>query len=553
MASCPRNYPFYNWVPKPVGILILILLFIPILTTSGVYTANSTEMFSGLGILSEHIQYIGFLTSIGMAAFCPFFYDLVCIRREKLMCVVGFAILCVLSWICAQTDSLIVLGVSSVLMGFLRMVLMMVNLFTLIKYAFGMEATRNITPGNDPCDEKGWDRLDAEKSVSQPLIYVFFMILGQIGTSLTAWLAYEYEWQYVYYFMIGSILLSMLVLLLTMPWHLYDGHRIPVNFSKFGNVVVFCVMCAAAVYVMVYGKVLDWYDSPSIQVATVVAIVFAGWFVYMEKTQNSPYFLLEIFKLRTIRMGVLLFFLLMVFNSSAMFVNVFAGVGMKIDNWQNASLSNWSMLGYIVGCIIALILVKKGVHLKYIFALGFVLIGCSALFMYFEVQTYGLYERMKYPVIIRSVGMMLLYSLTAVHANQRMPYKYLSTWICVMLTVRMAIGPGAGSSLYTNILQHRQQYYITSLAQDRDLMNPEIAASYVQTLQGMKYQGKSEMESQNMAAVSAKGKIQIQATLSALKEMAGWTFYGCISAAFLMVLIPWRKRRLNVSGELNAS
>lgn len=34
MPSCPKNYPFYNWVPKPLGILILLLLFIPILTAS---------------------------------------------------------------------------------------------------------------------------------------------------------------------------------------------------------------------------------------------------------------------------------------------------------------------------------------------------------------------------------------------------------------------------------------------------------------------------------------------------------------------------------------
>lgn len=69
MPSCPKNYPFYNWVPKPLGILILLLLFIPILTASGVYTVNSGEMLSGLGIQSEHIQFVGFLTSVGMAAF----------------------------------------------------------------------------------------------------------------------------------------------------------------------------------------------------------------------------------------------------------------------------------------------------------------------------------------------------------------------------------------------------------------------------------------------------------------------------------------------------
>ena len=84
MPSYPRNYPFYNWVPKWLGILILVLMFIPILTVGGVYSVNSTEMMSGLGIISEHITFTNFATSIGMAAFCPFLYRLVVIRREKI-------------------------------------------------------------------------------------------------------------------------------------------------------------------------------------------------------------------------------------------------------------------------------------------------------------------------------------------------------------------------------------------------------------------------------------------------------------------------------------
>ena len=57
MSSYPRNYPFYNWVPKWLGILILVLMFIPILTVGGVYSVNSTEMMSGLGIISEHVTH----------------------------------------------------------------------------------------------------------------------------------------------------------------------------------------------------------------------------------------------------------------------------------------------------------------------------------------------------------------------------------------------------------------------------------------------------------------------------------------------------------------
>lgn len=544
MSSYPRNYPFYNWVPKWLGILILVLMFIPILTVGGVYSVNSTEMMSGLGIISEHITFTNFATSIGMAAFCPFLYRLVVIRREKMMCLAGFSMMYVLSYICAETDSIFLLALCSVLMGFLRMVLMMVNLFTLILYAGRIEAYLKIKPGLEPVDGEGWDKLDIERSIAQPGIYLFFMILGQLGTSLTAWLAYEYEWQYVYYYMMGMLLVCILVIFVTMPYHRFQNKRFPINFRQFGNATLFCIPLVCFTYVMVYGKVLDWWDDPTIRMAAITAVLTGALFFYMESTHRSPYYLVGVLKLRTIRMGVLFYFLLMFLNSSAMFVNVFAGIGMKLDNWQNASLGNWTMLGYFIGGMITIFLSMKKVHFKYIFAGGFVMLGLAALFMYFEVQTDGLYERMKYPVIIRSTGMMMLYSLIPTYATQRMPYKFLSSWICTMITIRMVIAPSLGAAVYTNALQERQQNYVTRYAQDIDLLHPDASASFMSTVRGMSYQGKSKAEAVNMAAMSVKGRVQVQATLVAVKEMAGWTLYACLACAIFVLVVPYSKRKL---------
>lgn len=544
MPSYPRNYPFYNWVPKPIGITILLLLFLPILTVGGTYSVNSTEMMSGLGIISEHIQFANFATSIGMAAFCPFLYRLVVIRREKMMCIAGFSLMYIFSYICAETDSIFLLALCSLFMGFLRMVLMMVNLFTLIKYAGNMEAYDKITPGNEPTTGEEWDKLDIERSAAQPAIYLFFMILGQLGTSLTAWLAFEYEWQYVYYFMMGLLLLCILIIFITMPYHKYAGRRFPINFRQFGNASIFSIMLVCITYVLVYGKVLDWYDDSTIRWATAGALLSGGLFLYIEATQRHPYYMLDVLKLRTIRMGFLLYLLLMVLNSSAMFVNVFTGIGMKLDNYQNATLGNWSMLGYFIGAMITIGLSVKGVRFKYIFAGGFLLLGLAALFMYFEVQSAGLYERMKYPIIIRSTGMMMLYTLIPTYATQRMPYRFLSSWICTMLTVRMVLAPGIGGALYSNVLQERQQHYVTRYAQNVDMLHPEASASFTQTVQGMQYQGKSKAEAVNMAAMSTKGRIQVQATLSAVKEMAGWTWYACLICMIFVLIIPYPKRKL---------
>lgn len=539
-----RNFPFYDWVPKPVGIIFLILLFIPIMTVGGVYTANSSEMVGGLGIMSEHISFVGFVTSVGMAAFSPFFYTFVCLRRQKLMLVRGFIILFALSYICAITDSVFVLALCSLIMGFVRQALLMCNLFTLIKYGFHIEATNNLTPGNEPKDEAGWDKLDKEKTASMPTIYFFFMVLGQIGTWLTAWFAYNYEWQDVYYVMMAALGVAAIIVKYTMPDNPYPRNRIPINFSKFGNVTIFCIMCCSFIFVMVYGKTLDWYDHPYIRWATFLFAVSMLLFVWLEKTRRSPYFLLEAFKWRSIQGGILLFVGLMILNSSAMFVNVFTSIGMKMDNLQVAGLGNWVLVGYFLGLVMAIISSNKGIHLKYLFSLGFIIIGLASAYMYFEVQTNGLLEHMKWPVILRATGMMLLYALTAVYANQRMPYRLMSTWVCIMLTFRMIVGPGIGSALYSNMLQHRQQHYIVRLAHDYDRTEPEAAANYDRTIMGMQMQGKSKAEAETMAAISTKGKVQVQATLLALKDLAGLTIYGCLICAIIVVAVPWPKRKL---------
>ena len=295
MPSSPKNYPFYNWVPKPVGIIILFVFFLPILTVGGTYSVASTEMMSGLGIISEHIQFANFATSIGMAAFCPFLYRLVVIRRQKMMCLAGFSLMYIFSYICAKTDSVFLLALCSIFMGFLRMVLMMVNLFTLIKYAGHIEAYDKITPGNEPVTGESWDKLDIERSAAQPAIYLFFMVLGQLGTSLTAWLAFEYEWQYIHYFMMGLLLLCILITFITMPYHKYPTRRFPINLKQFGNASIFCITLACITYVLTYGKVLDWYDDPTIRWATVCAIIAGGIFLYIESTQRNPYYQLDVF------------------------------------------------------------------------------------------------------------------------------------------------------------------------------------------------------------------------------------------------------------------
>ena len=51
-------------------------------------------------------------------------------------------------------------------------------------------------------------------------------------------------------------------------------------------------------------------------------------------------------------------------------------------------------------------------------------------------------------------------------------------------------------------------------------------------------------QAHNMAAMSVKGRIQVQATLSAVKEMAGWTIYAGVICMIFVLVVPYPKRKL---------
>ncbi len=104
MPSCPRNYPF-TIGPKPIGIIILLFFSCRFFRWAGILREQYRDD-ERLGYYFRAYSVCQFVTSIGMAAFAPFLYELVCIRREKLMCIAGFALMYVFSYVCAKTDSI---------------------------------------------------------------------------------------------------------------------------------------------------------------------------------------------------------------------------------------------------------------------------------------------------------------------------------------------------------------------------------------------------------------------------------------------------------------
>ena len=242
-----ENYPFYDWMPKPLGCLVLFLMFFPVTFSGGAYMNNLAEM-------------------AGMT-----------VRRVKHVFMRAMLLLLALNAVIATTDNVVVTIAACLFIGFFRVMLMMNITFTLVKYGMGIDALSQFVLTEEPSQE---DREKAEHARSWQMAgyYGVMLMIAQLGNVLTAYYAWHATWRHVYYVVMVMLLVALILVKFTMPneeksvAYQWEWKKIPV-------VVCLGVMMVSLCYVLVCGKTLDWFSSPRIVYATAIFLVStAGYF-----------------------------------------------------------------------------------------------------------------------------------------------------------------------------------------------------------------------------------------------------------------------------------
>lgn len=218
---------------------------------------------------------------------------------------------------------------------------------------------------------------------------------------------------------------------------------------------------------LVFGKTLDWFDSRSMRVALAVAAVGGGLYLWLAAhTAERPLLEAGVFGHRYTWYGIGIFVLLMLVNSSTLFVTTYLKLSTCAGNLDSARVSCWAMPGCVAGMALSLVCVRCRVHFRYIYAMGFALMLGANLYMFFHYQTMGDYGHTIPPTLLHYSGMLVLYSVTCAFAMKRLPARYFATWLFLMVAVRNVVAPAIGTSVYANWLQERQRHYATRLAYD---------------------------------------------------------------------------------------
>ena len=464
-----------------------------------------------------------FMSAIGLVVAGPYLVSILRTFSKRFIFIAGFVLIFLLSYICGITESMPLLFTCSFLMGIVRVFLMLSSLFGLLGIIAGVDVLDMLSAPPSSAEEAA--KKAKFRGFMQSFCYFLFLTIGQIGSYMTAKMAYEYHWQYVYFYVGAFVFIALIMVFLLMkPEKVVIGKGY--EFPPFTQAVTATLFLSAVCYALVYGKTYDWFDDERICVAVGIALILGAIFLLQHTYCRRKFIDPKAFSVPSVIVAIVFFTLVMFMNSSSVLVTTFMGMSMKLDSVKAASLGNWQILGFAIGMAVNIVMLVKGVHSRWFIVIGFSLMTLSAVYMYFQYQAMAEFETMIFPTVLRSVGMWMIYAYCGYYGmNQLDIGRQLGTWVFIMLIFRAVIGPVGGATLYSNAMNIKSQDHIERIAQDYDRIYPEIA---------------------RLPIPSAKGSIQQQAMLVTMKELTGWTIYGglgCVTLAFIFPYSSWRTRR----------
>ncbi|WP_316819793.1 hypothetical protein [Pedobacter gandavensis] len=506
---------FHDWVPKPVQLLLIILLTVPILGITGIYSTNIGDMLGSQGMLSEDLMMANYASAIGMALVFPLALRMKQFFRTRHILILTLSNLILLSYICATTDHAWVLIAANTLMGMIKAFAMMEVILPIMFI---------ISPTGD-------------RPKFYSVFYPLSIALAQLFSYYATRLSFEYSWHYFYFYTIAILLFCLLLVLIF--GHNYRGSRkVPFYQVDWFSFVLILSSMMFLNYVLSYGRILDWWNDQSIQFALFAAVLFGVWFIQRQMILKRPFLSLEVFKRKPVLMSLLFIFLMGIFFASSGIQSAFTTGVLKYSALSNAEINLILAVGALAGGVFCFGWFRKKWPLKGLVCCGFAAFTLYHLLLYFLFSPVIEINDLAFPLFLKGLGLSILYISIGVYCAEGLSLSELLAAVSILILFRSFIGPAFWSSVYSYELYAGQLRHTAFLVQHMDANDPLLSGRLNAIIQAGVAQGKSIELAQSLGLSSIWGIVQVQATMAAAKEIFGWIVLG--GGLVLMFIMSYR-------------
>jgi len=482
---------FYKWVPIPVRLIVLFVLFFVILTANGIFLGNSGDISNDLGVYSEAYTQSFNAIYIGMGLGLLFNLRLKMRFTSKQLLLYGLCCLLVLNTICATTGNTSVFIIACLLIGFTKMTaLTEVYIIWMLVWSKQMDTSR-----------------------MYPFVYFTALAGLHFMTWLTSVLAFEYNWRYAYIWVLILVAICIILSIIFVENHPLKK-KIPFYQVDYIGLILLGSSMMLLNYATVNGRVEDWFNSKQIILGFRGAIILFLLFILREVNIKRPIFDFSLLRRRNLRFGLLLFILLGFFSVST-FQSTFSAGTLHYESMRNMELNLYMVPGILGGCILCYFWYYFGLDADILIISGFLSFVAYHIIMYQSFSNQFALEDFWLLSLIKGFGTALIYIAVGLYTNKKLPLTLVMTGAGAMILVRSFIGSGICGALYGFWFYQQRIRNFEALALHTD---------------------PSGIPGGPAGTTSYFAMLQQQATLTASKELTGYIIIGGLVLAGLLTV-----------------
>lgn len=349
--------------------------------------AVASNMVGSTALMQQDILMAGYASLIGMSINFAMMFRIKFRFSTRTQLLVAGMVLIAANFICATTTSTPVLVTTCLVAGWFRM-----------QATFACNSTIQL-----------W--LTPVRDMSVFFCYVYLVVDGVIQLSgiATVYTAFNMQWQYMQWTMIGMLaLLMLLVLIFVRP--VRGPMYIPLKGIDWIGAVLWTIFMLCFTFICVYGNYYDWWDAAEIRNATLLGLTCAAINLWRATFLHHPYISLHAMRNRNVVRATAIyavFFTLMA--TEHVFEHNYAANILGFDDTNLADLNLYVFAGIVTGCgITYLTFALHKWRYKTMTAIAFSLATIYLAWFYFMID-YGIEKEMLFiPLYFRGIATVII-------------------------------------------------------------------------------------------------------------------------------------------------
>ncbi len=447
---------FYKWVPKIVQLLLLLIFFFVILVCNGVFLGNTTDMYSSLGEYAEYYTQAYNAMYVGMGLGMIVAVRLKMRFTSKALLLYGLVCMLLMNVICATSNNPVIIVAACLFLGFSKTAAL-IEVFIIWLFVWS---------------KKG--------DTSRMYPFVYFLALS--GLYFTTWLmakfAYNYDWRHAYLWIVIFILSCILFTVIFVENHPLK-RPLPLYQMDWIGLILITAGMMLIDYIVVWGKVEDWFNSNKIIAAFFLLLISLLVFISRSLQIKRPVIDLAMFKQRTFRVGLIHFILLGLFIPST-FQSAFSGSILRYETLQNVELNLYLIPGIFIGAVLCFIWYYRKWPSTLLIFLGFLFFVVYHVIMYNSFSLNFDIKDFWPPSIIKGFSMVVLYISVGLYTTNKFEISTVMSGAGIVIIVRSFLGSGIFTALYGYWLYTGRQEHFNHLAgmiDNNDALLKELGGS----------------------------------------------------------------------------